>query len=306
MSTASWSWPTCSCPAACRPSCGPPSWRSGRPTRATSGAARRCSCTSSSTTSATSAPTGTCPGSRPSWTATAGDRPGGSDGDHDLPSGVAGLQVADGLGRLAQLVGPVDHRRDLARLDEPPQEPQVVPALLGLEQGEALAHQREQDQRLDQAVQGADPAAVGLAAARDQHPPGGEGPPAVPRRAGTGQLEQQVVPLAAAGGVLPGVVDDVVGADGADHVQVPRAAHAGHLAPSHPASWTAKVPTPPDAPMIRTSWPGRTRPWSRRPWSGETGQGHGRRVLEAMGSRLLGFSQELFDDTAPADPETQA
>jgi hypothetical protein len=78
------------------------------------------------------------------------------------------------------------------------------------------------------------------------------------------------------------------------------------LAPSHPASWTAKVPTPPDAPMIRTSWPGRTRPWSRRPWSGETGQGHGRRVLEAMGSRLLGFSQELFDDTAPADPETQA
>src|SRR4029453_12962045 len=29
-------------------------------------------------------------------------------------------------------------------------------------------------------------------------------------------------------------------------------------------------------------------------------------AMHAMGSRLLGFSQELFDDTAPADPETQA
>jgi AcrR family transcriptional regulator len=29
-------------------------------------------------------------------------------------------------------------------------------------------------------------------------------------------------------------------------------------------------------------------------------------AMHAMGSRLLGFSQELFDDTAGADPETQA
>src|SRR4029450_2017025 len=29
-------------------------------------------------------------------------------------------------------------------------------------------------------------------------------------------------------------------------------------------------------------------------------------AMHAMGSRLLGFSQELFDDTAPAHPETQA
>ena len=28
--------------------------------------------------------------------------------------------------------------------------------------------------------------------------------------------------------------------------------------------------------------------------------------MHAMGSRLLGFSQELFDDTADADPEVEA
>src|SRR5215211_5275692 len=71
--TGSWSWPTCSCRTASRPSCGRPTPRHGRPTPATSGAAPPSSCTSSSTTSATSAPTGTSPGSRPSWTATAGE-----------------------------------------------------------------------------------------------------------------------------------------------------------------------------------------------------------------------------------------
>jgi hypothetical protein len=36
-------------------------------------------------------------------------------------------------------------------------------------------------------------------------------------------------------------------------------------APNAVASCTAKVPTPPDAPVISTVWPGWTRPWSRRP-----------------------------------------
>ncbi len=38
-------------------------------------------------------------------------------------------------------------------------------------------------------------------------------------------------------------------------------------APKAFAICTANVPTPPDAPMIRTVCPGWTRPWSRRPWS---------------------------------------
>ena len=43
---------------------------------------------------------------------------GASDGDDDLPAGVALLHVPDGVGGLAQRVGPVDDRRHLARLDE--------------------------------------------------------------------------------------------------------------------------------------------------------------------------------------------
>ncbi len=37
-------------------------------------------------------------------------------------------------------------------------------------------------------------------------------------------------------------------------------------APNAFAIWTAKVPTPPDAPLIRTFWPGWTLPSSRRSW----------------------------------------
>ena len=41
--------------------------------------------------------------------------------------------------------------------------------------------------------------------------------------------QDQVVAPAAVGEVRAGVVDDVIGADRADHVHVPRAAYAGHL-----------------------------------------------------------------------------
>ena len=34
-------------------------------------------------------------------------------------------------------------------------------------------------------------------------------------------------------------------------------------APNAFAIWTAKLPTPPDAPMTSTFWPAATRPWSR-------------------------------------------
>src|SRR4051812_11476202 len=33
------------------------------------------------------------------------------------------------------------------------------------------------------------------------------------------------------------------------------------------AIWTANVPIPPDAPLMRTRWPARTWPWSRTAWS---------------------------------------
>ncbi len=38
-------------------------------------------------------------------------------------------------------------------------------------------------------------------------------------------------------------------------------------APRDFAIWTAKVPMPPEAPLIRTFWPAVTWPWSRSAWS---------------------------------------
>ena len=81
-------------------------------------------------------------------------------------------------------------------------------------------------------------------------------------------VEDQVVALRARREVLAGVVDDVVGADRADHAR--RSSCWSRRSPrrrSALAICTANVPTPPDAPLIRTFWPGWTLPSSRRSWS---------------------------------------
>lgn len=65
-----------------------------------------------------------------------------SHGDEDLPPGVALFQIADGLGDLVQGVRPVDHRRDLAGLDELLEEPQVFLVRFHSEDHHLLAHER--------------------------------------------------------------------------------------------------------------------------------------------------------------------
>src|SRR5215210_9589879 len=55
-------------------------------------------------------------------------------------------------------------------------------------------------------------------------------------------------------------------------------------APNALAIWTAKVPTPPDAPTISTFWPAWTRPWSRTAW---------RAVSPEMGTAAA-WSKERF------------
>jgi hypothetical protein len=42
-------------------------------------------------------------------------------------------------------------------------------------------------------------------------------------------VEEQVVTLPALGEILSRVIDDPMGADGSDHVHIPRTAHAGHV-----------------------------------------------------------------------------
>ena len=68
-------------------------------------------------------------------------RQSASDGDDELSSGVPLLQLPDGLGDLAQRVGPVNDRRELAGLDELPQDHQVVLARLGGQHPQPLTNE---------------------------------------------------------------------------------------------------------------------------------------------------------------------
>ena len=75
------------------------------------------------------------------------------------------------------------------------------------------------------------PADPALPAAERQRPVRGERPSAGRGRGGPRELEDQVVALLAAREVLPGVVDDVVGAERTDEIHLPGAANAGNTAP---------------------------------------------------------------------------
>src|SRR5215472_8286947 len=80
-------------------------------------------------------------------------RPCRSHGDDDLPLGVACFEVADGLGDLAQRVGPVDDRRDLRLSQQPAEKHQVVFAVASQEWHHFLAHERRGYEHLEQARQ---------------------------------------------------------------------------------------------------------------------------------------------------------
>lgn len=77
---------------------------------------------------------------------------GASDGDGHLPSGVALPDVAESFSGLAERVGPVDDRRDLAGLDEFLQRDKVFSALFRVEGPQRLASEERQQARLDDAT----------------------------------------------------------------------------------------------------------------------------------------------------------
>src|SRR4029450_12616990 len=70
-------------------------------------------------------------------------------------------------------------------------------------------------------------------------------------------------------------------------------------APKALASWTAKLPTPPLAPLIRTVWPGWSSPWWRRPWGA---------VVAAIGTAAASSNDRLagLDETKPTGAATEA
>src|SRR3954467_10668364 len=80
-------------------------------------------------------------------------------------------------------------------------------------------------------------------------------------------------------------------------------------APNAFAIWTAKVPTPPDAPVIRTCCPVWTRPWSRTAWRAaraETGTAAAwsKDSLAGLGASLSGRARAYSANDASPMPNT--
>src|SRR6266508_2591559 len=122
-----------------------------------------------------------------------------------------------------------------------------------------LAHERCHHHQLDEATEAPDPAmarsSVLVVPDEDVRPLGTE--PASGGRPwmGPGDVDDDVMALAALGEILARVVNDAVRADRQEHVELPGSIYRGHLCPYANASCTAKVPTAPPAPLITTDCP---------------------------------------------------
>ena len=148
--------------------------------------------------------------------------------DHDLASSVPFFHVADRGRGLAQRITPIDDGRHLAGLHEPGQESQVLLFQVREKPEELLAHEWRQHERLDQTIHGPDP--VTLRSSNDDHgASGSQNPPQRKQRVIADIVQDQVITLAALGEIFLRVVNDVIRPDGADQVQVSRAAYAGDL-----------------------------------------------------------------------------
>ena len=96
---------------------------------------------------------------------------------------------------------------------------------------DGLAGDTGQDMRLEHPAASREPAVPEVAAVGHERPGRCEGATKFGQRMVRDVVQDEVVALAIPGEVVGRVVDDVVGTDGADHLEIPRAADAGHLRP---------------------------------------------------------------------------
>ena len=142
-------------------------------------------------------------------------------------SGVSFFKIPDGLGNLAQRERPVDHRRELAGLDELLEDDHVLVVLRGHERAQLLAHERGHHERPEQTSDDSEPPSSLFASDEDEGPLGGEGASEARQRRVPADVEDHVVATPPFGEVLACVVYDVVRADGPYHLRLRGAAHAG-------------------------------------------------------------------------------
>src|SRR5207244_6551585 len=150
-----------------------------------------------------------------------------SDRDGHLPSDVPGFEVPDGLGNIRQRVGPVDDRSHLAGFDELAQTLHVAVTLLRSEHGEPLADERGEHHRSDLPAEASSPPAPLLSTHDDEGSLRSERTPKPREPTVATKVETQVVARVAVGEVLESVVNDVIGTDRADEIDLGGAAHPG-------------------------------------------------------------------------------
>src|SRR6267378_1089562 len=151
-----------------------------------------------------------------------------SNGDDDLSPRVPLFDVPDGLGGVLQRIGSVDDGRDLPGFKQLLQKDQVFLLELRDEETEPLAHEQREDDRPESAIHGSDQTAA-ASSDHDVRPDRGESTPARQKGMRPAQIEDDVESLPTFGEVLPGVVDDTIGTDRSDQVQVPGAGRGGHV-----------------------------------------------------------------------------
>jgi hypothetical protein len=156
-----------------------------------------------------------------------------SDRDGDLPSCASGFEAAHGVGDFGERVRLADDRSRLAGLDEPAQRLEVGLTVFGDERRQSVAHERREGECTDLPAD-AGPCAASFAPDDDQGPLEGEGPPEPRETAVPADVEDQVVAPDSVGEVLSGVVDDMVGPDRADQIDLSRVTTRGRAVPGIP------------------------------------------------------------------------
>ena len=172
----------------------------------------------------------------------------------------------------------------LSRLDELLEREQVRGLGGDDERAQGLAQESEHQVAADDATAAGEPSLVEPPAVRHERPGRGERAPQVGERMVRDVVEDEVVALPASREVVLGVVDDVIGTYGSDHLHVAGAAHAGHLGTERPGNLHGEGADAPGSAVDQDLLPGAD---AAQGLEGDlSGHRYGRRLLEREVDRL--------------------
>ena len=121
------------------------------------------------------------------------------DGEHDLATRVALLEVAYGLRSLAQRIAPVDDGCELACLYQFLERQEVLPTLLGDEPHQLLLREERAHRSEDLALKAAQPAVSAFAADDDEGALRLESPAQLRQRSPSRGIEDQIEKVPSSG-----------------------------------------------------------------------------------------------------------